>query len=211
MRVLLASGDKRIDQWVQCNIYSGTSNSPQYVRGEKTAPNKPASLLDNGKFFGRTRPQYADVSPDDIISVRVEGAKGDGKTDNSDAIQAVFDKYAGCKLIFFDHGMYVVTKTINIPVGTQMVGEAWTQLMAAGDFFSDIKNPQVAFRVVKLGDEGFVEISDIAFTTRGPTPGAIVVEWNVHEPEGQKGAAGMWDSFIRIGGAEGANLNSANC
>lgn len=28
--------------------------------------------------------------------------------------------------------------------------------------------------------------------------GAIVVEWNVHDPAGQQGAAGMWDSHIRF-------------
>ena len=27
--------------------------------------------------------------------------------------------------------------------------------------------------------------------------GAIVVEWNVHDPSGQPAAAGMWDSLIR--------------
>lgn len=28
-------------------------------------------------------------------------------------------------------------------------------------------------------------------------PGAIVVQWNVREPEGQQGGAGMWDAYIR--------------
>lgn len=31
------------------------------------------------------------------------------------------------------------------------------------------------------GDSGVVEISDMLWTVRGPTPGAIVMEWNVHE------------------------------
>lgn len=33
------------------------------------------------------------------------------------------------------------------------------------------------------------------FATKGPAPGAIVVEWNVNSP--QQGGAGMWDSYIR--------------
>lgn len=32
-----------------------------------------------------------------------------------------------------------------------------------------------------------------------PAPGAIVVEWNVHDPSGEQGAAGMWDSHFRLG------------
>jgi glucan 1,3-beta-glucosidase len=52
--------------------------------------------------------------------------------------------------------------------------------------------------VVQVGEEsskGIMEISDIIFSTEGPTAGAIVVEWNVKES--CQGAAGMWDSHIR--------------
>lgn len=35
------------------------------------------------------------------------------------------------------------------------------------------------------------------FSTRASAGGAIVVEWNVHDPSGQQGAAGMWDTLIR--------------
>jgi len=34
-------------------------------------------------------------------------------------------------------------------------------------------------------------------------PGAIVVEWNVAQPSGHSGGAGMWDSHIRLGGGKG--------
>lgn len=61
-------------------------------------------------------------------------------------------------------------------------------------------------------------------------PGAIVVEWNVKQPNGQNGGAGMWDSHIRfvnvfqpsryglwprlvcrLGGAAGTNLQDGQC
>ena len=32
--------------------------------------------------------------------------------------------------------------------------------------------------------------------------GAVVVEWNVHDPAGQQGAAGTWDTHIILGGSE---------
>ena len=33
-------------------------------------------------------------------------------------------------------------------------------------------------------------------------PGAIVVEWNIAQPDGIQGGAGMWDSHIRLGGGK---------
>ncbi|KAH7104876.1 glucan 1,3-beta-glucosidase [Auriculariales sp. MPI-PUGE-AT-0066] len=210
--VILEGGDKTIASWAQGNVYSGTEGTPKYQRGDLTPPTKPASLLDsNGKFVQRERPFYEDVAAEDIISFRSEGAKGDGVTDDSDAIQAIFDKYAGCKVLFVDYGIYMVSRTIKIPVGTRLVGEAWSTIMGFGTNFQDINNPQVVFQVGKAGDVGVVEISDINFTTQGPAAGAIVMEWNVHEKEGDKGGAGMWDTFIRLGGAKGTNLDSGNC
>ena len=35
------------------------------------------------------------------------------------------------------------------------------------------------------------------FTTVGPAAGAIVVEWNVREPDDVQAGAGMWDTHIR--------------
>jgi len=64
-------------------------------------------------------------------------------------------------VLFVDHGIYMVSKTIEIPVGTRLVGEAWSQIMGYGEFFQDQSNPQVVFRVGKEGDVGVVEISDV--------------------------------------------------
>lgn len=36
-------------------------------------------------------------------------------------------------------------------------------------------------RVGNEGDVGTVEISDMLFTVSGPTAGAILMEWNIHE------------------------------
>lgn len=74
--------------------------------------------------------------------------------------------------------------------------------MGSGNAFSDPNNPQVVVQVGTAGSTGTAEISGVLFSTRASAGGAIVVEWNVHDPSGQQGAAGMWDTLIRLGGGE---------
>jgi len=46
-------------------------------------------------------------------------------------------------------------------------------------------------------------------TVTGPTAGAILMEWNLHES--LQGSAAMWDSHFRVGGAAGSLLQYADC
>lgn len=207
--VVLSGGTTTIASWGQGNVYSGTSNSPSFVQGNIAAPTKASSLLSGGKIFGRTRPQYEDYAVSQFISVKSEGAKGDGSTDDTAALQAVFSKYSGCNIIFFDAGTYVITSTLTVPAGTQMIGEAWSVIQGQGSAFADQSNPTPMVQVGASGSSGILEITDIIFSVQGPTPGAIVVEWNVNSPT--QGGAGMWDSHIRLGGAAGTDLESSEC
>jgi glucan 1,3-beta-glucosidase len=54
-----------------------------------------------------------------------------------------------------------------------------------------------------------MEISDFLFTVQGPTAGAVLVEWNVHESS--QGSVAMWDCHFRVGGAIGTHLQQADC
>ncbi|EJD05787.1 exo-beta-1,3-glucanase [Fomitiporia mediterranea MF3/22] len=210
--VVLNGGTTTIANWVQGNVYSGASSSDRFVQASMAPPPKPASLLDSaGRIFGKTHPQYADFAVDQFVSIRSLGAKGDGSTDDTQAIKNAFAQFSGCKIIFFDHGTYLVTSTITIPAGTQIVGEAWSVIMGSGSAFEDMNNPQPVIKVGDTNSQGVVEITDMVFTTRGPAAGAIVIEWNVHDPAGQQGAAGMWDSHIRLAGALGTNLDGNSC
>ncbi|KAJ7771682.1 exo-beta-1,3-glucanase [Mycena metata] len=207
--VVLAGGTTTIASWGQGNVYSGSGSTGQFTQGTIPSPSKPAVLLDSsGKIFGRGHPQYATYAVDQFISVRDQGAKGDGSTDDTAALKAIFAAYAGCKIIFFDAGTYVVTSTLQIPAGTQVVGEGWSVIAGKGSAFQDVNNPQVVVQVGAAGSSGNVEITDIIFSTIGSSPGAIVVEWNVKETT--QGGAGMWDSHIRLGGAAGTDLE-LNC
>lgn len=91
--VVLAGGDRTISLWAQGNVYSGSTGDGRFIQGGLTSPHKSRSLLDGaGKIFGRARPQYEDYAVDQFVSVKAHGAKGDGLTDDTDAIQAVFTK-----------------------------------------------------------------------------------------------------------------------
>ncbi|CAK5264005.1 unnamed protein product [Mycena citricolor] len=205
-----STGSMTIDSWGQGNVYHGTNGAGTFTQGSIAAPSKAAALLDSaGRIFGRGHPQYASYVVSQFVSVKDHGAKGDGATDDTAALQAVFNTYAGCKIIFFDAGTYIVTSTLRIPAGSQIVGEAWSVIAGKGSAFSDVNNPQVVVQVGAPGSSGIMEITDIIFTTVGPTPGAIVVEWNVHEST--QGSTGMWDSHIRLGGAAGTELELAQC
>ncbi|CAE6353085.1 unnamed protein product [Rhizoctonia solani] len=211
-RVVLAGGDKTIRQWAQGNVYTGTGTTFKYTQATINAPAKPSSLVDStGKIFSRSRPQYINYAPSQFVSVKAEGAKGDGVTDDSAAIQAVFDKYWGCKIIYFDAGSYYVTKTIKIPTGSIVVGEIWSTVIGGGSAFADQTKPTPVIQVGNPGDKGVVEISDMVFSTRAGSAGAIVVQWNVADAAGQKGTVGMWDVHIRLGGFKGTNLDVSTC
>jgi len=76
-------------------------------------------------------------------------------------------QYSGCKIIFFDAGTYVVTDTVTIPAGTQMVGEAWTVLAGRGPAFNNKNSPKAVFRIGEIGSQGVLEITDFIFNTIG--------------------------------------------
>ena len=90
--VLLAGGTTTIDTWIQGNTFSGSSATATYKTGTSGAISKPSSLLDSGRIFSKGRPTYANYAVSEFVSVKDNGAKGDATTDDTAALQAVFDK-----------------------------------------------------------------------------------------------------------------------
>ncbi|KAF7292594.1 hypothetical protein MIND_01157200 [Mycena indigotica] len=81
--------------------------------------------------------------------------------------------------------------------------------MGTGSNFASQANPRPVIQVGNPGDNGVVEMSDLVITTTGGSAGAIGIQWNLEASS--PGAAGLWDVHIRLGGAMGTKVNSANC
>lgn len=66
-------------------------------------------------------------------------------------------------------------------------------------------------QVGNVGDKGVAQLVDLLITTSGPQPGAKLVEWNMADPEGAPGSAGLWEVHFRIGGAVGTKMDPFVC
>ena len=205
----ILAGGSVVQSWAQGKLYSGSDGSR--IQSTFPAPSKPASLLANGAVFERTKPQYEGYPSSAFVSVKSAGAKGDGVTDDTAAIQNAMNSIQPNQILYFDHGAYLISKTVNVPKNIKITGEVWPLIMASGgqgSAFLDQNNPQPVFSIGQPGDTGNVEMSDLIFETAGPTPGAILIQWN---SAGDAGNNGMWDVHARIGGSAGTQLQFDKC
>ncbi|RYP46686.1 hypothetical protein DL768_007158 [Monosporascus sp. mg162] len=225
---LLLSGtpdDTTIALWATGRRYTGGDGTSE--TGDLTMPSKPEGLLANGRLFSRSRPQYEDLDASAFMVATDKGIANDGTGDQTQKINAFLQEAQAVNAIaYFPAGIYQVQGTVKIPTGSKLQGSSWSQVsftflhlrrklltgskvMGTGSFFEDSSNPQVMVQVGKKGDRGSLEIVDMLFTVKGPTAGAILMEWNVRGDS--QGSAGMWDSHFRVGGALGSDLDHRTC
>ncbi|KAI8201600.1 hypothetical protein COL154_003923 [Colletotrichum chrysophilum] len=170
-----------------------------------------ATTANGTKYYERSKPHYETLSADCFVSARTFGAKGDGVTDDTVALNNLFNYVASKSSLvaFVDAGTYYVSDTVFIPAGARIVGEALASIiMGGGPKFQDISSPHPVVKVALPGDCGTIEWSDMIVSTRGAAPGAKVVEYNLNtlgEP------AGMWDVHIRVGGYAGTQQQLKEC
>jgi glucan 1,3-beta-glucosidase len=209
-KAVVLAGNTVVSSYTQGRSYVGP-NTGTVSRGSVAAVTKPANLLNSaGHVFTRSKPQYENEPVSAFKSVKSAGAKGDGVTDDTAAIQALFSSVGASDIVYFDHGAYLITSTVKVPKNIRITGEMWPLIMAGGTTsFKDQTKPTAVFQVGQPGDVGSVEFSDIIFETQGAQPGAILVEWNVGEAS--QGSTGLWDVHFRVGGTAGTQLQSDTC
>ncbi|KAH7139188.1 exo-beta 1,3 glucanase-like protein [Dendryphion nanum] len=206
--IVLAGGTTTIAAWGQGNKY--TPDGPQKFQGAMTPLRRPAELVDSNtrKYWAVSKPQYEALPASNFVSARSAGARGDGNTDDTDAIQRAINRIVSeNKVLFFDHGVYKITKTLYVPPGARMVGEAFSVIMASGNTWNSNTNPVPVIQIGKPGERGSIQWSDMIVATQGATPGAVVIQYNLDTTRG----SGLWDVHTRIGGAKGTNLQIAQC
>jgi hypothetical protein len=153
-------------------------------------------FTDGKKFFARSAPTYQDVPASQMVNVKAYGVKGDGVSDDTAVLNQVLEKAANnSAVVFFPFGIYKVTDTLKVPLNSRIVGQAWSQIMGSGAKFQDQSQPRVVVQVGMYSESGIVEISDMMVTVAGPTAGAVLIEWNVHEKT--QGSAALWSKELR--------------
>ncbi|KAL0260589.1 hypothetical protein SLS55_004279 [Diplodia seriata] len=209
------TGQTTVSAWASGHAY--TPRGPTNLISTIAGTTRPAALLNatTKRYYERSKPSYGDVLVSRTLSARTMGARGDGRTDDTAALQMAITyavKYDA--LLVVDAGTYRVTRTLYFPPGLRVVGEAFPVIMAAGAFWGDVTKPQPVVQVGGSGagqsTVGRVEWSDMIVSTQGAAPGALLIQWNLAAPT--SGApSGMWDVHTRVGGFAGSGLSYADC
>ncbi|KAJ6115367.1 Exo-beta-1-3-glucanase, partial [Penicillium sp. IBT 16267x] len=194
-----------IDTWLWGTLVEG-----EYEQGARHKTQRPPNLLVNDKFFTKAQPTYTEYSTADVVNVKsVPGfpIKGDGLKDETASLNAILKQNAeNCKITYIPFGVYRVSDTIFVPVGTRIVGEAWAVISGYGDAFKDAKNPKAVVKLGNPGDVGLIEIQDMRFSVGEILPGAKVLEINAAGQ--QPGDVGLWNTNVMVGGTAESSISN---
>lgn len=187
---LLALGTDYVAGWIDGNAYlpSGPNRLEQSFQPDA----RPGVLVQaDGKYFERSKPQYGEYPLSSFISTRDAGAKGDGKADDTVALQnAIYRAVNEQRILYIDHGDYLVSSTLYIPAGSKIVGETYSVILSYGPYFDDMENPKPVIQIGARGEAGSIEWSDTVISTQGRQRGAIMFEYNLIAPAGTP--SGKW-------------------
>ncbi|KAJ5151658.1 hypothetical protein N7492_009953 [Penicillium capsulatum] len=194
-----------VDTWLWGTLVPGG-----FEAGASGTTQRSANLLANGKYFTKAQPTYEEFGADDVVNVKsVPGisVKGDGLTDDTAALNKILaQNAANCKISYIPYGVYRVSDTVLIPVGSRVVGEAWSVISGYGDVFKDESKPRAVVRVGNPGDVGVIEIQDMRFSVGEILPGAKVLE--VNAAGNQPGDVGLWNTMVTVGGTAETSISS---
>ncbi|KAL3471491.1 pectate lyase superfamily protein-domain-containing protein [Aspergillus californicus] len=199
--------------WIHGNLYSSSATSPTNEQGFEVTTARTAVLLDSSsKYFTMAPPSYAEYSSDQVVNIKSVSdypVLGDGSTDDTVNINAILAEYAGCKIVYFPAGTYIVTDTIFVPAGSIIVGDAFASAISAtGSNYYNPDSPGTMVKVGNAGDVGVAQFTDMLFTVADVLQGCKMVEVNM--AGSTPGAVGFWNTHFRIGGAAGSKVQT-NC
>lgn len=125
------------------------------------------------------------------MSVMAFGAKADGVTDDSVALQKAI---AAHDEVFLPHGTYLIAQTVTLGLKTALFGEAYSVLMAGStnsQFARNISDPTEPTPMLTMPIGANVQLVDLTLMADGDVPGCLLVDW--------KGGpqSGMWDVMYR--------------
>ncbi|KAI1210462.1 glycoside hydrolase family 55 protein [Annulohypoxylon truncatum] len=197
------------EAWVLGDAYTSNKTAKGVFQKGTTLPTTRATPLvdSSGSFYRLAPPTYEEYGVEQIVNVKEVPSypvAGDGKADDTASLQAIINKYAGCKILFFPYGIYLVTDTLVFPPGSRVFGEAWSTISATGSRFI---NPGAPIPMIKVGesrDVGVAQFSDMLFTVEDILPGCTLLEVNM---AGEKpGDVGFWNTHFRVGGAADSQI-----
>ena len=140
----------------------------------------------------------------DWVDVRTLGAKGDGKSDDTAALQAAIERH---RVLYFPSGFYVITDTLRLQPDTVLVAlhPSLTQITLPDNTrgFQGVGAPKALVEAPKGGDN---IVSGLGLYTGGINPRATALLWKA-------GANSLVDDVKFQGGhgtfdAEGRSVNA---
>ena len=124
-----------------------------------------------------------------VVSVMDFGAKADGVTDDSAALQKAV---ASHRTVFLPFGNYLIADTVTLKPDTVLLGEAYSMLLAGSsnaDFAKNISDGAEPTPLLTMPEGAKVNLVDLTFGSDGPVPGCLLIDWKNAGPM----HGGMWD------------------
>ena len=193
-RVSTANVKEMLDNHTAVPFYYSWRQGPALEVG-KPLPNisgeLPATSRASTPLVGRPRPHFGmkGVMP---VSVMVFGAKGDGVTDDSAALQQAVDAHPE---VFLPHGVYLIGKTITLTATTSLLGEGYSVIKASAAnplFAKNISDTAEPTPLLTMPVGASVKLVDLTIMASGDIPGCLLVDWKGGDE------SGMWDVMYRV-------------
>ena len=200
-RVSTSNVTSMLDNYTALPFYNSWKQGPALQVG-KPLPNVngelPVSSRSSAPLVGKPRPHFGLHSLP--VSIMDYGAKADGVTDDSGALQRAINAH---NEVFLPHGTYLIAQTVTLAATTSLFGEGYSVLMASAanpDFAKNISDPAEPTPLLTMPVGAKVQLVDLTFMADGDVPGCLLVDWKGGDD------SGMWDIMYRIEHAVWAQL-----